>query len=64
MLPRGTALGLSRRASATRARAAPEGDLGRQRGFPHAGPSRQDHQVGGVQAAHLAVEVAQAGREP
>src|SRR6201999_1236398 len=37
------------------------GDVGRQRGLAHAGTAGDDDQVGRLQAAHLGVEVAQAG---
>ena len=40
------------------------GDVGRERGFAHAGAAGEDDQVGGLQAAHLAVEVAQAEASP
>ena len=38
-----------------------EGDVGDQRGLAHAGTAGQHDQVGGLQAAHALVEVAQAG---
>ena len=38
-----------------------EGDVGGERGLAHAGTSGEHDQVGGLQAAHAAVEVAQAG---
>ena len=38
-----------------------ERDLGGQRGFAHAGTARQDQQIGRVQAAQFAVDIAQAG---
>ena len=37
------------------------GDVGGQRGLAHAGTSGDDDQVGPLQAAHLGVEIAQAG---
>ena len=37
------------------------GDVGRKRGLAHAGTAGDDDQVGGLQAAHLDVEIAQAG---
>jgi len=37
------------------------GDVGGERRLAHAGPAREDDEVGFLQAAHLAVEVAQAG---
>ena len=37
------------------------GDVGGERGLAHAGTAGDDDQVGGLQAAHLGVEVAQAG---
>ena len=39
------------------------GDVGGERGLAHAGTAGDDDQVGGLQAAHLDVEVAQAGRD-
>ena len=39
------------------------GDVGGERGLAHAGAAGEDDQVGGLQAAHLAVEVVQAGGE-
>ena len=36
------------------------GDVGGERGLAHAGTAGDDDQVGGLQAAHLGVEVAQA----
>ena len=38
-----------------------EGDLGGERGFAHAGAAGEDNEVGGMQAAHFFVQVAQAG---
>ena len=40
------------------------GDVGGERRLAHAGPAGEDDEVGFLQAAHLAVEVAQAGRKP
>ncbi len=40
-----------------------ERDVGGERGLAHAGTSREHDQVGGLQAAHAAVEVAHAGRD-
>ena len=40
------------------------GDIGGERGFAHAGPAGKDDQIGGLQAAHPAVEIGQAGRQP
>jgi hypothetical protein len=40
------------------------GDVGGERGLSHAGPAGDDDQVGGLQPAHLAVEVSQPGGEP
>ena len=37
------------------------GDVGRKRGFAHAGTAGDDDEIGGLQAAHLDVEIAQAG---
>ena len=37
------------------------GDVGGKRGLAHAGTARDDDQIGGLQAAHLDVEIAQAG---
>ncbi len=37
------------------------GDVGRKRGFAHAGAAGNDDEIGGLQAAHLDVEIAQAG---
>ena len=37
------------------------GDVGGERGLAHAGTAGDDDQVGGLQAAHLGVEIAQAG---
>ena len=39
------------------------GDVGGERGLAHAGAAGEDDQVGRLQAAHLAVEVVQAGGE-
>ena len=39
------------------------GDVGGERGLAHAGAAGEDDQVGGLQAAHLAVEVVEAGGE-
>ena len=41
-----------------------EGDVGGERGLAHAGAAGEDDQVGGLQAAHDAVEVVEAGGEP
>ncbi len=38
-------------------------DVGGERGFAHAGPAGQDDQIRGLQAAHLGVEIGQAGGE-
>ena len=40
-----------------------EGDVGRERGLAHGRASGEDDEVGGLQAAHLAVEVDEAGRD-
>ncbi len=37
------------------------GDVGGERGLAHAGTAGEDDEVGGLQAAHLGVEVGQAG---
>ena len=39
------------------------GDVGGERGLAHAGAAGEDDQVGGLQAAHLGVEIVQAGGE-
>ena len=39
------------------------GDVGGERGLAHAGTAGDDDQVGRLQAAHLAVEILEAGRE-
>src|SRR3954467_14397853 len=39
------------------------GDVGRQRRFAHTGASRDDNQIGGLQAAHLKIEIDQPGGE-
>ena len=39
------------------------GDVGGERGLAHAGTAGEDDEVGGLQAAHHAVEVGEAGRE-
>ena len=41
-----------------------EGDVGGERGLAHARAAGEDDQVGGLQAAHHAVEVVEAGGEP
>ena len=38
-----------------------EGDVGRQRRLAHAGAAGEDDEVGGLQAAHVAVEIGKAG---
>ena len=40
-----------------------EGDVGGERGLAHAGAAGDDDQVGGLQAAHLVVEIVHAGRD-
>ena len=40
------------------------GDVGGERGFAHARPAGKDDQIGGLQAAHPAIEIGQAGRQP
>ena len=37
------------------------GDVGGERGFAHAGAAGDDDQIGRLQAAHLDIEIAQAG---
>ena len=39
-------------------------DIGGERGLAHAGTAGEDDQVGGLQAAHHAVEVVEPGGEP
>ncbi len=39
------------------------GDVGGKRGLAHAGTAGDDDKVGGLQSAHLGVEIAQAGRD-
>ena len=41
-----------------------EGDVGGERRLAHAGPPGEDHEVGGLQPSHLAVEVLEPGRDP
>ena len=41
-----------------------EGDVGRERGLAHAGAPGDDHEIGGLQAAHIAIEIGKAGRDP
>ena len=40
-----------------------EGDVGGERGLAHGGAAGEDDEVGGLQAAHHAVEVVDAGRD-
>ncbi len=40
-----------------------EGDIRRKRGLAHAGTARDDHEIGGLQAAELAVEIGEARRD-
>ena len=41
-----------------------EGDVGGERRLAHAGTARENDEVGGLQAAHVAVEIGEAGRDP
>ena len=40
-----------------------EGDVGRERGLAHAGAPGDDHEIGRLQAAHVAVEIGKTGRD-
>ena len=40
-----------------------EGDVGGERRLAHAGAAGEDHEIGRLQAAHVAVEVGEAGRD-
>ena len=41
-----------------------EGDVGGERGLAHAGAPGDDHEIGGLQATHIAIEIGKAGRDP
>ena len=41
-----------------------EGDVGRKRRLAHAGTPGDDHKIGRLQAAHVAIEIGEARRDP
>ena len=41
-----------------------EGDVGRKRGLAHAGTPGDNHKIGRLQAAHVAIEIGEARRDP
>ena len=61
--PSGCLLGSSAWARGDEGAGGAEGDFGREGGLAHAGAAGEDHEVGGVQAAGLLVEVAETGGE-